>query len=824
MTRLLQLAAFITGLATVGWVASGYVGTNPVALVVTVLVAVFYLMGALELQRFQRATSGVAQALGELAQPPAALAEWLVKLDPTLQNAVRLRIEGERVALPGPTLTPYLAGLLVLLGMLGTFLGMVVTLNGTGLALDSATNLEAIRASLSAPVKGLGLAFGTSVAGVTASAALGLVSALCRRERLLLAQLLDAKIATLLRPFSRKHQRDESFKLMQQQAQALPMLVDRVQAMMEAMERHSQTLGERLLTDQQRFHQQAETAYQALAASVGQSLQASLGESARVAGATIRPAVEAAMAGIAHETASLHDTIARTAQQQLDGLSTRFDASTHATAALWKTALEEHRQASTGLSAELSTALEQFTQTFDQRSTTLVDSVSARLGDTLAQHERSGLGVVEQAGQAMATAAATIERHSASLLQTVDQSHAQLQSDLARRDEERLKAWTGQLETMASSLQREWQQVGADTIARQQQMTDTLAQTAQALVGRSEAQAQDTIAEIRRIAERDEQRTQAWAGSLEAVTSTLKQEWQQAGELTLAQQQQICQALEQTANDVAARTAAQAQDTLAEIQRIAERDEQRTGAWTGALETLAGSLKNEWQQAGAQALAQQQQICQTLEQTASAMAAQARSHAQATIAEISGLMQAASEAPRVAAEVVAELRQKLADSMARDNTMLEERSRILDTLATLLDAVNHASTEQRAAIDALVGTSADLLERVGSRFAEQVSAEGEKLADVAAQITGSAVEVASLGEAFGFAVQLFSQSNDKQLAQLQRIEAALAKSMARSDEQLAYYVAQAREVIDLSIMSQQQIVEDLQQLAGRPATPVVTEA
>ena len=38
--------------------------------------------------------------------------------------------------------------------------------------------------------------------------------------------------------------------------------------------------------------------------------------------------------------------------------------------------------------------------------------------------------------------------------------------------------------------------------------------------------------------------------------------------------------------------------------------------------------------------------------------------------------------------------------------------------------------------------------------------------------------------------------------------------MARSDEQLAYYVAQAREVIDLSILSQKQIVEDLQQLAA----------
>ena len=43
------------------------------------------------------------------------------------------------------------------------------------------------------------------------------------------------------------------------------------------------------------------------------------------------------------------------------------------------------------------------------------------------------------------------------------------------------------------------------------------------------------------------------------------------------------------------------------------------------------------------------------------------------------------------------------------------------------------------------------------------------------------------------------------------------QNMARSDEQLAYYVAQAREIIDLSIMSQRQIVDDLQQLPARQA-------
>ena len=235
---------------------------------------------------------------------------------------------------------------------------------------------------------------------------------------------------------------------------------------------------------------------------------------------------------------------------------------------------------------------------------------------------------------------------------------------------------------------------------------------------------------------------------------------------------------------------------------------------------MAASLQREWQQAGAMTLAQQEQICKTLEQTAREVQQQAQAHARQTITEMSTLMQAASEAPRAAAEVMGLLRQRLSDSLAQDNTQLEERSRIMATLGTLLDAVNHAATGQRGAIDALVASSAALLQRVGAQFSERIAAESARMTDAATQITGSAVEVASLGEAFGHAVGLFGASSDALVAHLQRIEAALGKSTARSDEQLAYYVAQAREIIDLSIMSQRQIVDDLQQLAQRQAPAV----
>jgi hypothetical protein len=88
----------------------------------------------------------------------------------------------------------------------------------------------------------------------------------------------------------------------------------------------------------------------------------------------------------------------------------------------------------------------------------------------------------------------------------------------------------------------------------------------------------------------------------------------------------------------------------------------------------------------------------------------------------------------------------------------------------------------------------------------------------AAQLGSSAVEVASLGEAFGAAVEGFSQSSNRLMTHLQRVDDTLGKAIVRSDEQLAYYVAQAREVIDLSLSSQKQIIDDLQRLGERAAT------
>ncbi|MGE8656410.1 MAG: DUF802 domain-containing protein [Achromobacter sp.] len=1094
---LINIVVFLSGLAVAGWIGAGYAGTNPLALAVTLLIGACYVAGALELLRYQQATASLRRAVGKLSEAPASLGGWLDQLPAALRNPARLRIEGERVGLPGPALAPYLVGLLVLLGMLGTFLGMVVTLRGTGTALESATDLAAIRASLAAPVKGLGFAFGTSIAGVATSAMLGLLAALCRRDRIQAAQLLDAKAATTLRLYSQAHQREESFKLLQRQAEvlqrqaeAMPALVDRLDAMMRNLEQQNQTLNERQLASQDAFQGKAEAAYARLAAVMEQSMKESVAESARSAGAALQPAVEATMAGLSRETASLHASVTQAVQRQLDGMTAGLQAATSNVAGIWNQALAGQQRASETLAQDLRDSLERFAQTFEQRSAALLDSVSERLaassgsmseawhaalnrqeraseklaGDNLQaltaaaasfeQHSASLLRTLnqshtalqselasrdqqrlaawtetlgalsatlrqewQQAGaqaterqleinqalarsaadltahaqtqagllenvaarlesaagnvsaqwhealerqsqvsdklagdnrQALAAAAATFEQHASTLLRTLDQSHADLQAALASRDEQRLAAWAGTLGALTDKLGREWEQAGAQAAARQQEISQTLAQTAQDLAARSAAQATllDNVAarmesaatgvtqawteaQVRQeltseklagdtqqalataaaafeqhsasllrtldqshadlqaaLASRDEARLAAWHASLGAMATELGREWRQAGEQTAARHQELEQLLARTAQDLTTQTQAQAAllenlsarletaaggvtqawteaqarqelaneklasdnqqalttaasafeqhstsllQTLGQSQaglqaELAARDQERLAAWTGELGRMAEALRQEWEQAGARSAALQQEICATLAQTAQDIATQTEAHASGTIAEIGQLVQAASEAPRAAAEVIGELRQKLSDSLAYDNAMLEERNRLLDTLATLLDAVNHASSEQRSAVDALVSSSTDLLDRVGAQFTEQVESETARLDDVAAQVTSGAAEVASLGEAFGAAVRLFGESNDKLVAHLERIEAALDKSIARGDEQLAYYVAQAREVVDLSTMSQKQIVENLRELASQRAATAGAQA
>jgi hypothetical protein len=326
----------------------------------------------------------------------------------------------------------------------------------------------------------------------------------------------------------------------------------------------------------------------------------------------------------------------------------------------------------------------------------------------------------------------------------------------------------------------------------------------------------------------DRQRLDAWMGQLDQMLVTMKQEWQQTGSQTLAQQQAICHTLSSTAQDISEHARSSASKTLDEMAQLVARFDALAqsriaseAAWTTQqserLDQVVDTLRTELSALRDDEAARGNAAVERLGDLQTALTQHLSTLGTALEEPITRLIHTASEAPRAAAEVIGKLRQEVSASVARDNELLEERARIMETLSALLEAINHASVEQRAVIDTLVASSAAALNTANSQFADKVDAEAIKLSDIAAGVTGSAVEVSALSETLGFAVSAFGGANEKLIASLQRIEGALDKSMARSDEQLAYYVAQAREIIDLSIMSQKEIVGELGQLSGKPA-------
>lgn len=686
----LHLIVFLLGLAAAAWIGIGYIGHNTLGAAVALLIAACYCVGGWELLQFRRATDALLGATRN-AGDRENLDDWLKRVPSPLRGPVRLRVEGNRTALPGPALTPYLVGLLVLLGMLGTLLGMMATLRGTGMALQSATDLQAIRGSLASPVEGLAVAFGTSIAGVAASAMLGLLSALLRRERLSAVQVLDQHIRTDLSVHGQAWQRSEGLRLMQDQAALLPALVQQLQQMVEGVQHAAMASHAQLEARQEAFITRHDAAQERLAAQLEQSLQRGVHTGSEAIGTTLQPLLRDALGNIEATAARTQASVTDAVQRQLDAL-----------------------QASTQ---------------------TVSSDLRAQFDGALNAQQAANAALVTALGSALSSVIASQQDGTDRLLGELD----------------------GRLRGQVEQLGAHW-----TTLAEQQQ------------AAASAASERDALARAAALAAQQ-------ADARELVT----------------QLQNTHQAL---------------------LERSAHDDQARLQQWSQAFTALAEQAGAQWVTHSERATAQQQHISETLQQTASSIGEEARRQSAATIAEITRLLDVASEAPRAAAEVVAELRQRLSDSLVRDTSLLEERAQLLGTVGSLMESIQATSSAQRTAVDQLIENAAGLMQRTGERFAEQVDAQADTLQALVGSVADAATGSRELAAGLDGAVTAFTATSSSLSAHLEQLAGALDESLARSDEQLAYYVAQAREVVDLSLLSQKQITEELRQL-GNGRTP-----
>ncbi|PLW69963.1 hypothetical protein [Pseudohalioglobus lutimaris] len=729
-TKLLFIVAALLGAAAIIWMGAGFVGANPLALLVTALIGFVYALGLVELVQFRQATANLAGALGDVHEGESfSLPSWLGQLHASLQNAVAQRIEGEKVGLPAPVFAPYLVGLLVMLGLLGTFVGMVDTLQGAVGALQGSTELEAIRNGLAAPIEGLGLAFGTSVAGVAASAMLGLNATLSRRERILVTRELDRLTSGPLRCYSLHYNRQQTFQALQAQAHALPDVAEKLTVMAGELERMGQQLTEQLTTNQQQFHQAAEQQYRDLAQSVDQSLRDSLAASGRLAGESIAPVVTDAMKQLSAVSAETHEKILTSTE----------------------TMQRERADKESDWLAQQGQRMEALTAALREDLTQMSGALRSELGGLRKEENDSRLETARRlAGIQSATAEGinALNSNAAAALGEIQTTTAAQLAALQTGTGEQMSKLYGDTSGSLAAIRQ-------DTEA---QLADLRSNTAQ-MLAQSHTDTARTLEELQASASRHFDTLQDSTGShLESLQASSAQGLQELHSAATASLEQLNASVTESIAQLETNTSEQ----LSKLQAT-------------AAEQLAG-LGRELQE------------------------------------PMKELIHTASETPKAAAEVIGKLREQVSGNLERDNHMLEERQKILEELGSLSTAMQQSTAQQHAAIESLVADTGATLKDVSKHFQQQLTAEAGKLSEITANAAGSAADIASLGDSFSLAVQLFSDSNTQLVENLCRIEESMEKSSERSDEQMSYYVAQAREIIDQSMLSQREIIEELRRL------------
>ncbi|MBJ6137005.1 DUF802 domain-containing protein [Marinobacter litoralis] len=647
MSRLFFFLAFVTGLAVTGWIGQRFIYSDLLALSVTMIIAVVYTLGFVELMGFRSTTRKLADKLTTTPENREQLSGWLAGLPEQVQFAVQRRIDGHLAALPSPQFTPYLVGLLVMLGLLGTFAGMIVTLSGAASALDGSTELSAIRSALAAPIAGLSLAFGTSIAGVAASAMLGLASTLSRRERLQVSRQLDNTLRQRLHHLSADYQRQQAFTALESQADALPQMASAMESMTARMEQLGQQLEQSLIQNQHDFHSTVGDHYQSLAASVAESLKNALESSTRLTADRIEPIVTGAMTELQASAGKLHEHWAATTQQQLAELTDTFQKTTREASEHWQQNLQAQQQAS----AEHQQALQ---QSSEQAQKQLFEQVQSATEQT-AQHWQTGVAQQQQTAEKLVT----------------------------------------DLQNTLQDYQTQFRNETAGIASQQQQGLDAL---------------------ITRISE----------------------------QLTTLHAQEVARG--ETAHN-----------QLADLE----------ASVTKHLTELGAGLE----------------------------------------APMTRLIETASETPKAAAQVISQLQSEMARNSERENQLLEERQRLVQELDSLLESQRSNADSQRQAVDSLISGAGETLTGISERFNVLIQEQSQQLGKLGEDLSGSSQEVGALSEAFLKAVELFSASNAQLQDNLNNIQKALDTASNRHDEQLAYYVAQAREVIDLSVSSQKDVID-----------------
>lgn len=537
-TRIAIIAAGLLGLAMVLQTGRYYAGIDGLAFLVTLAMGLALSCGVLEVFLVGRRLERVASEVDKL---PGTAEAWgteepLGRLSPTLRALLQARLSGTATPPPAPVFAPFLTGLLIMLGLLGTFLGLFETLRGASIALTASADVDALRAGLQTPMQGLMRSFGTSACGVATSATLGAAVVVARRAAGSLNLRLYQLASGPLRHLSADHRQLSALQALAAQGQAWP---EAATALATAAERL-----DGLRADWGAAHRSAaedlSKSVNAVAAQVQTGVkEASVAVEGRLSTAVgrIQSAVEAGAAQAGDQAAAqIRDLVERAVSEAVEAATAR-----------WNEVQDGQGQSLRSLQSGV---------------------------EGLLETQREQVAALATQQQAQATALVDAQRAQAETLAEQEQARA---ANLIERFEEGLLAWRGALAEAEKVQQARAEAISGSLSAA----ADDLGQVAEAVRGQAARQAQAD----------EQQRAQATA-ALEQLAKTAL-----AAQRAADEQQKSAQALvagsDEQLQAVLDAGRERLDDALSSMQTQAEAHGERVAAQEAALVSRNAELTKE---------------------------------------------------------------------------------------------------------------------------------------------------------------------------------------------------------------------------------------
>lgn len=852
-------AAGVVGLSIVMRAAALYRSSDRLAFALVGLIGAGLVLGIAELVARARRAQAVEREVEALPAEPTEAS--IDAASPAVRAVLRARVAGVPAPAVASPFASYLIGLLVMLGLLGTFLGLFESLKGAREALGASGDVTALRAALAAPIAGLSRAFGTSAAGVSASAMLGLALVAVRRMESEASAVLARYVAGPLAPLTVSRRTLAALEMLARQGDALP-------EASAAITRSAVTLGD--------VAREVKGATEATNGALREELRALSGglrEDVRgLTGAVhvdltgVAKSVREELSGVAK---SVRDDLRGTAQSvrdELGGVASGMRSDLEATTLGMRdamqtlsaslrddlrgtlTSIREDLQAASKGSAQavaeavaprLEDAVAAIAAAGETSAASLVRSVEAASEARLARETEQATALRASVEQAIAAVVAAqraeseslreaVAREAKSLLDTVVEGRELLvaaEADRADRIAAALRDTAGAIAERFEATARSDQEREArlDVLLGK---LDTLASTVEAHGAaadeRSAAADARSAAADARVSALEGTLSQAYDRATRTLAEGLAEHQQTLGAALAAEQRAMMEAATAQMQSMADRTATQmqsmAEETATQLQLHAEATGTRLTQFVEQLEAIRKELRADDDE-------RSQRVTARMEQQLDALA---KTLADSLAASLDGVVRSAQAAPEAAARVIddaaARLRAEAEADSAREERLATLVERI-DGLAARIDAQTTAQAERLGILESKLeesyATTADAwTERLAAHqlaIEEGVRQTSTAMREAAEAVSKGGTELGSTATLFGGSVDRYREASEKWLMGLSAMRAAAERAaQADSHDLLAAYLEQTREVFDQSLQFQRQLFAELRRVANTP--------